>query len=287
VGASLYNDAFVRSYTLMPFFWLRAALVLYGAGLVYSLLSLARKSERLARVVMPLIWLGATLHLVSLVESAWQAGELVPASPHQAESLLGFLVMAIFLAFWIKYKTLSPGIFVFPLVFLLTLAASAGAQPPEFTSPMLRKGWIVAHVTLIFLGYAALFLSFVASLLYLLQERSLKSKRLRSTRLRMPALEVIDEMGYRSLLLGFPLMTLGLIAGTWMAEAQFGAVFFRDPKIVLSLLMWAVYTLLLVTRWNAGWRGRKAAFLSTFAFLAAIGAWMANYFSLTHRFLGP
>jgi ABC-type uncharacterized transport system permease subunit len=278
---------FAATYTLMPFFWLRAALVLYGTGLLYSLLSLARKSERLARVVMPLIWLGATLHLVSLVESARQLDEMVPASLHQAESLLGFLVIVFFLAFWIKYKTLSPGIFVFPLVFLLTLAASAGAQPPEFASPILRKGWIVAHVTLIFLGYAALFLSFVASLLYLLQERSLKSKRLRNTRLRMPALEVIDEMGYRSLLLGFPLMTLGLIAGTWVAEAQFGAVFFRDPKIVLSLLMWAVYMLLLYTRWNAGWRGRKAAFLSTFAFLAAIGAWVANYFSLTHRFLGP
>ena len=57
---------------------------------------------------------------------------------------------------------------------------------------------------MIFVGYAALFLSFAASLLYLLQERSLKSKKPAAILLRLPALEVIDQIGYRSLLLGFP-----------------------------------------------------------------------------------
>jgi ABC-type uncharacterized transport system permease subunit len=54
----------------------------------------------------------------------------------------------------------------------------------------------------------------------------------------------------------------------------------------LSLLAWAVYMVLVYTRWTAGWRGRKAAMLSTFAFLAALGAWIANYFSSMHRFIG-
>jgi ABC-type uncharacterized transport system permease subunit len=72
-----------------------------------------------------------------------------------------------------------------------------------------------------------------------------------------------------------------------VAQAQFGAAYLRDPKIVLSLLMWVVYLVLVYTRWNAGWRGRRAAFLSAFAFLAAVGAWAANYFSEVHRFLRP
>jgi len=50
-------------------------------------------------------------------------------------------------------------------------------------------------------------------------------------------------------------------------------------------LMWAVYMILLYTRWNSGWRGRRAAYLATFAFLVAIGAWAANYFSAMHRFV--
>jgi ABC-type uncharacterized transport system permease subunit len=138
---------------------------------------------------------------------------------------------------------------------------------------------------LIFAGYAALFISFGASLLYLIQERRLKSKQAGSMKSRLPALEVIDEIGYRSLLLGFPFMTLGLIAGVVVAQATFGRVNFLDPKILLSILMWLVYMVMLYTRWNAGWRGRRAAYLATGAFVAAVVAWSANYFSAIHRFV--
>ena len=141
----------------------------------------------------------------------------------------------------------------------------------------------MAHITLIFTGYAALVLSFGASLLYLIQERSLKSKR-PGILSRLPALEVIDEIGFRSLLLGFPFMTLGLIAGTVVAQSTYGRIDLLDPKILLSILMWAVYLVLLFIRWNAGWRGRRAAYLATGAFVAALVAWAANYFSTIHRF---
>ena len=104
---------------------------------------------------------------------------------------------------------------------------------------------------------------------------------------RLPALEVIDQMGYRSLLLGFPFMTFGIVAGSVIAQSEFGSLYFLDPKIVLSLLMYAVYMLLVYTRWNSGWRGRRAAYLSTFAFLAAVLAWAANYVSGVHRFIAP
>ena len=268
----------------MPLFWLRTAVVLYGVGLLYSFLGLSRKSDLLSRLVIPAVALGALFHLVSLVETTSEYGHIAPTTVHHSESLLAFLCMATFLAVWARYRTTAFGIFVFPLVFLLAFAASIGQQPPEFTSQLLRRGWIVAHVALIFAGYAALFLSFVASIVYLLQERGLKSKS-SGTISRLPALEVIDQIGYRALLFGFPIMTIGLIAGSVVAQAQFGATFFLDPKILLSLLMWAMYMLLLFTRWSSGWRGRRAAFLSSVAFVIAVGAWAANYFSGVHKYL--
>ncbi|MFI5072229.1 MAG: inner membrane protein YpjD, partial [Terriglobales bacterium] len=161
-------------------------------------------------------------------------------------------------------------------------AAATRQQPFLFTSPVLG-GWLIAHIALIFAGYAALFLSFTASVLYLIQERRLKSKKLGGLMSRLPALQQIDEIGYRSLLFGFPFMTLGLIAGMVVAQATFGHLDFLDPKILLSLLMWAVYMVMLFTRWNAGWRGRRAAYLATGAFVAALIAWSANYFSAIHK----
>jgi ABC-type transport system involved in cytochrome c biogenesis permease subunit len=174
---------------------------------------------------------------------------------------------------------------IFPIVFILTFASAIGQKPVTLTSPLLRSSWIFVHVVLIFTGYAGLFLSFGASLLYLVQERALKSKRSAPLLNWLPPLQTIDEICYRSLLFGFPFMTLGLIAGSVLAIDKYGPLFFYDPKILLSFIMWAVYLLLLYTRWNSGWRGRRAAFLATFAFIIALGAWAANSFSRTHRFL--
>ena len=271
----------------IPLMWLRVALIFYGVGVLYALFSLARKGEALARFLVPASLLGMAFHLVALVETSLLTGDITPSTAPHTESMLAFVVICFFAAFWLKYRTVSLGVFAFPLVFLLTLAAAFSQQSPEFSSPLLRSAWIFVHVALILVGYTALFFSFVASLLYLVQERRLKAKVSGLQRWRMPALEVIDEIGYRSLQVGFPLMTLGLIAGAVVAQAQFGGTFFRDPKIALSIVVWIVYVVLLVTRLNIGWRGRKSALLSSLAFLAVLGTLAANYFSSTHRFLQP
>jgi len=100
---------------------------------------------------------------------------------------------------------------------------------------------------------------------------------------RLPALEVMDNIGYRSLLLGFPCMTVGLILGIILAQATYHTIDFLDPIFFLSILMWFVYLLLVYTRWNAGWRGRRVAYLAAGAFVVAVLAWCANYFSTIHR----
>jgi ABC-type transport system involved in cytochrome c biogenesis permease subunit len=174
---------------------------------------------------------------------------------------------------------------IFPIVFVLTFTSALGQKPVTLTSPLLRNGWIFVHVVLIFTGYAGLFLSFGASLLYLVQERALKSKRPTTLLTWLPPLQTIDDIGYRALLFGFPFMTFGLVTGSVLAIEKYGPMFFYDPKILLSFIMWAVYMLLLYTRWSSGWRGRRAAFMATFAFVIAIGAWAANYFSRVHRFI--
>lgn len=267
----------------MPLIWLRFALGCYLIGLVYAFVALTRTSDLFSRIALHAATLGMVFHFVSLVET-YSADQATWASVHNAESLLAFLSMIFFMVIYSIYKTTAPGVVVFPIVFFLTFVAAVDEQPVLLTSFVQTKGWLIAHIILIFTGYAALLLSFGASLLYLIQERRLKAKNPTSLISFLPALEVIDQIGYRSLLLGFPFMTLGLITGSIVAMSAYGHIDFLDPKILLSLLMWAVYMLMVFTRWNSGWRGRRAAFLATFAFVAAIVAWAANYFSAIHRF---
>ena len=261
----------------MPLFWLRIALTLYGVGLLYAILSLWGGRQVLTRIMLPAVGLGAVFHLVAITEYAMLGDVWTTAFPHQVESLLSFVLMAFFFVVYLRYKTSSPGIAVFPVVFILMVSASSPAAQSNSPSPFATPGWIFMHVVLILVGYSALFFSFFASILYLIQERNLKAVSAGGGFWsKLPALATIDEIGYKCLVVGFPFMTLGLVAGSILAEARYGASYFKDPKIVLSILMWAVYMVLLYTRWSAGWRGRRAAYLAAFAFGAAMLAWSAN-----------
>ena len=285
----------------MSIIWLRVALALYALGLVYVLVALtrtpiradasarvsARVEDLLSRIALHAAYLGMVFHFVAIAEAVRQSGDLSLASLSVAASVLGFLIMVVFLIVYMVYQTTSPGIVVFPLVFLLTFIGASGQEPFVLSSSTAREGWLIAHISLILTGYAALILSFSASLLYLLQERALKAKKPGGLLSRLPALQVTDEIGFRSLLIGFPFMTAGLAAGMVIAQSSFGRVDFRDAKILLSLLMWSVYLILLYTRWSAGWRGRRAAYLAAGTFAMAIVAWAANYFSTIHALARP
>jgi ABC-type transport system involved in cytochrome c biogenesis permease subunit len=128
---------------------------------------------------------------------------------------------------------------------------------------------------------------------YLLQERRLKSKfgaRKESRWLPLdwlPSLDSLERIAHATLEFGFPCMTVGLVIGSVLAqETALGAAYFRDPKVVASFAMWAVYVALLLVRRGAGLRGRRAAYLSGAVFLVMLAVMAANVISRVHRF-GP
>src|SRR5271157_781928 len=105
----------------MPLLWLRVAVGFYAVGLVYSLLLLSRKGNLLAKVVEPAVGLGLIFHFVSLVEATVLIGHVSLASIQYSESLLAFLAMVVFFVFFVGYRTTTPGIVIFPIVFVLTI----------------------------------------------------------------------------------------------------------------------------------------------------------------------
>ena len=176
----------------MSLLWLRFALGCYFVGLVYAFVALTRTSDLFSRVALHAASLGIVFHFVSLTE-LFLSGQVAWASVHNAESLLAFLSMAFFMLIYVIYQTTSPGVVVFPVVFFLTFVAAVGEQPVLLTQFVSHKGWLAAHIFLIFIGYAALLVSFGASLLYLLQERRLKAKKSTSLISFLPAAHIADR----------------------------------------------------------------------------------------------
>lgn len=271
----------------MSIVWLRVAAALYLASALIAGWTTLRGASRLRSLLQPLLIGGLLFHFVSIVEMLDFNHHWMPMAIHELESVVGIALAALFCWSLYRWGTVSLGMFVLPLVFLLTLAPAIGPDFGTFFAPQLRNGWVFAHVTLVLIAYSALILSFLASLLYLLQEKRLKSKTADSASRWLPPLETTDQISYRMLLIGFPCMTLGLVTGSLLAEATTGPSYFTDPKVVLSFAMWLFYVFLLWLRRSQGVRGRRALLFSCAVFVVAISVYAANSLSSVHRFSLP
>ncbi|HEV7732279.1 MAG TPA: cytochrome c biogenesis protein CcsA [Candidatus Binatia bacterium] len=251
---------------------LRGAAGLYLAATVAALMGIASiRRDFPHRLLMWLLGGGLLLHAVSILMRAVLVGHLPVANFGEGLSLLAALLVGLFLAVQLRGPLLALGAVIMPLAFGLTLAASVvkgGAQPlPD----VLRSVWLPVHVLLALLGDAAFAIACSASILYLVQERRLKTHRGRGVLHGLPSLERLDSFSHNCLKWGLILLTLGIVSGiVWAHEAEWDSAWMADPKVLFTMLVWTLYVVLLQGRMTAGWRGRWAAQLTIAGFAAIV-----------------
>lgn len=275
----------------MHLLWLRVAAILYAGASVAVFPTVFFSIERWRKICVHLGGLAFFFHFVSAVEMLAEAHRFVPVGAREVESLLGFLVAGLFFLAWWLYDAISLGVFALPVTFFLVFVPALGITHFVFSSQGVRSSWLVAHISALLAAYAALGFSLLASVLYLVQERRLKSKLKATTNSPLdwlPPLDTLERIAHAMLLFGFPCMTVGLIIGAVLVqETDLGAAYFLDPKVVASYAMWGVYVLLLFLRRTAGLRGRRAAYLSGAVLVFMLAVWAANLVSHVHRFGAP
>jgi ABC-type uncharacterized transport system permease subunit len=267
--------------------WLRLAAVLYGLASVSAFAAVFGDRPRWRRVCLPLAGLAWFSHFVSTAERLVLAHRWMPVGMHEVQSMLALLISTVFLVIAFRYRTLSFGIFALPLAFLFVVVPALGPDKYTFASPVIRSGWLFVHITALLMAYAALIFSLIASSLYLLQERRLKNKNSPGFLNWLPPLDTMDQIAQKTLILGFHGMTIGLLAGSLIAQESVGAAYFADPKVLLSFVMWGLYVVMLFVRRSTGLRGRRAVYLSSVVFLVMLSVWAANLLSTVHRFSAP
>jgi ABC-type uncharacterized transport system permease subunit len=267
--------------------WLRVAAALYGVASLVALPAVLYGHTKWNKVCVGFAVGGVFFHFVSLAEMLNAAHHWMPVGMHEVQSLLALLIALAFLLIALRYKTVSFGMFALPLTFVLVLIPAIGPDKYTFASPLIRNGWVILHITAVLSAYAALIFSLLASLLYLLQERRIKSKQTSEFMPWLPPLETIDQIAHKTLLVGFHAMTIGLLSGSLIAQSMMGPAYFHDPKVLLSFGMWLLFVILLLIRRSQGLRGRRAVYLSSLVFLVMLSVWAANQFSSFHRFTIP
>ncbi len=242
------------------FGWFAALSYFVSAGSV--LLTLWRPHYRLPFAPFSLCLFGAVCHALFIAEGI-VTGWLRLNTPEAVAGLLSGLIVAGGLWQWKVQRMEVPAAFLLPLSAVL-LTFSAIGEPVRLSPHLRRDLWLV-HVGLSMAGYFALMLSFGAAVAHLLTLWSLKRKRSLAFLKKLPPLEATEHLASRWVLIGLPLLTLGMMVGVIWAKWE-GRPIGADPKVLASLITWAIFAAYLHARWVKRWEAAALHWLIIIGF---------------------
>jgi ABC-type uncharacterized transport system permease subunit len=228
-----------------------------------------------ARSLAPLLLgLGAMSHGAYVSIASFVAHVCPVHSVHFLLSVASLLAAGVYLIARRRFRIEALGILVGPLGLAFLMGTYFLGEPDP--GPKLSPLFIAAHVLANLLGVALFLLAGGAAALYLVQEKRLKQKRPAGRIANLPPLDTLDHAEHRFLVAGFPLLTLGILTGTfWARHLEMGSMD-TVMRMVLSYATWLLIALVLLLRAAAGWRGRRAAY-GTIAGLACAAAVIVLY----------
>ncbi len=198
---------------------------------------------------------------------------VVPLSTlYEALLVLIWALALIYVVLDLEYRELALGAFLLPMI--VTLVAAAAVLGEERTRELpdgMGRFWAMVHAALLTVGAFCVGVSFVAGLMYLVQVRRLKAKRLPGSGWKLPSLETLERVNRRGLVLGFPALTVGLLIGLVLVAAvkpgtsTWAALL--DPKVISAIFTWVVLGAVVLLQREPRLRGRRVAYMTTIAFV--------------------
>ncbi len=250
------------------------------------------RNPKFGRGITGLVMFGLAIHTVALGMRWYESYQLgyghIPLS-NLYESLmsLSWTTVLIYLIIEFRYKSKALGIFVFPLVSIAMAYASLSPNIQDEIEPLipaLQSNWLTYHVMTCFLSYSAFAISFGASITYLIKLRTTALHKVPAPKPGdelLPAMESLDEIIYKTVAIGFLLLSIGIITGAVWANYAWGSYWSWDPKETWSLITWFVYAAFIHARLTRGWRGKKTAVLSIIGFAAVLFTFLGVNFLLS------
>jgi cytochrome c-type biogenesis protein CcsB len=209
---------------------------------------------------------GFLLHTAIIVFGFIKTGHFPASNLRETLIVAAWAIAGVFSIVQYKFNLKILGVFAAPLIAILVIAASLLQGGPVETTNIFKSFWLISHIIIIFIGEASFALACVVGILYLIQEHAIKIKIQGFFYKRLPSLELLDITGYACIVVGFTMLTIGLITGLVYAKSVWGRFWSWDPKEVWSGITWLIYAALLHERLIVGWRGKKAAIMAIIGF---------------------
>ncbi|QEM67400.1 c-type cytochrome biogenesis protein CcsB [Geobacter sp. FeAm09] len=250
----------------------------YMASMVVFFAFLASKNKAIGLTGSLLAYAGFAVQTLAIA-MRWKEsydmgyGHAPLSNLYESVVFFSWTIILIYMFIEMKYKYRIVGAFVVPFALLGMAWAQLGMRSGiEPLVPALQSNWLLYHVVTCFLGYAAFAVACGISIMYLVKAKSEESGGGAAGGLMgmFPPIRVLDDLNYRAIMIGFPLLTLGIITGAAWANYAWGTYWSWDPKETWSLIVWFVYAAFLHARFTRGWVGKRAAWLSIIGFAATI-----------------
>jgi cytochrome c-type biogenesis protein CcsB len=258
-----------------------AATVLYFVSMLLFFVFLASRGKTVGLSGSIAAWCGFLVQTAAIGlrwKESYDLGHGHAPLTNLYESVVFFAwtIILIFVLIDLKYKYRVIGAFVLPFAVFAMAWAQLGLKMRSGIEPLLpalQSNWLLYHVVTCFLGYAAFAVACGVSIMYLIKSKcevgNGKAKAGGIIAL-FPPTRVLDELNYKAIMVGFPLLTLGIITGAAWADYAWGSYWSWDPKETWSLIVWFIYAAFLHARITRGWVGKRAAVLSVIGFVATI-----------------
>ena len=269
-------------------------LLLYAAAGIAYAIHFARRHPQAGRIATTLLIFAALAHTFVIGMQTMEVRHVPFANPSRAVSTFVWLLALSYLYLEVTTDERAMGVFITPvLVGLQTIpAVSPGVERMD---PVLDSPWFWVHVSSLLFAYASFALAGVLGLTYMVQFKEIKKKHLGYFYTRLPSLQTLDIMNWRAVAVGWLFLTLGVAVGAlWTAQARLiapedpnlQAMSLNDPKVLVAVITWAVYSFAVFARQTLGWTGRRAAWLSALGFAIVLLNFLPiNYFITTsHTF---
>ena len=247
----------------------KAVLALYFLATLFFLSFLVSRRHALSLVSVWVTAFGCAGQTAVLIGEVAASGALPVGTIDQALAFVSWTLVLVFLVAELRFRLHVLGSFILPLAFLLALPAGMRQTGASEGAPvLLSSAWLGVHIVFSLLGFVAFAVAFIIGLMYLIQHRLLKAKRFNMLYEQLPSLDLLDEMNQGTILLGFPLLTIGMLAGAiWGAGQGHGGFWSWTPKQVLTVVTWLFYLVILHGRMNFSWRAKRTAWLAIVGFV--------------------
>jgi cytochrome c-type biogenesis protein CcsB len=271
IAAYALSLASAAAYIALPL-WPRVAYraAETSAGTTMTIASKGDPPPFLAPLATSLSWLMFAALTLSLV-LRWIAVKHPPyANMYEYTIALGWGSALTYVIFERWYGQRAIGAVVLPGVAAL-FTISLVFFPDEVTPliPALQANRILGiHVGVMIASYSALSVSFGAAVLYLVQDGKRRFARL-------PSGALLEEIAYKSVLIGFPMLALGIALGAWWANSAWGRYWGWDPKETSALVTWLIYAGYLHARGLKGWRGKRSAMVLVLGYIGVMFTYFA------------